>query len=631
MVGTRRSQQAKQPISVLDTFVKDVIEKPQIFFAKDEQSAAKAIAAAKDLFDTAKKIETVQFSPFDELLTEGFDNEQIWEELALQNNPFIAYAKEQLEYFEEEEESHSSDDIDGANEDSDLEAMDETEEFGENLASDETADFEDALEEQPDEAEDEEEYGEDEEEEEDNFEDIEAADESDDALDLEEFDERPTRTGKPTEVDDEFFDLKEFNEWTEKQEEQDMLSESEREADEEIDFDEDLEDDLEDEDEQNANDIMFGDFFKPPPKPYYSRGDRSDNRQKNGGAPKKKAKELDPFDGMDEDEDDNGSDLEEDEDVQDDEETKMVKSLFDDEEEDADQGSKSAHEKRLEHIKEQIEELEMQNVGAKDWTLGGEASAKARPINSLLEENLEFDHAAKPVPVITQETTASLEDIIKQRIIENKFDDVVRKADPADRPFLPSKLVELDDSKSKKSLAELYEDDYVKQTSGVHTNEKDEKLKKEHTEIDDMFKGLCQKLDALSNFHYTPKAPKPEITVVSNAAAISMEEVIPVNVSDATLLAPEEVFEKKRTDVKGETELDQTERAKIRAAKKKSKRKEKAMREREVKVIEKMNPGRGNKHAKSKAFKELIGQKNVSILDKDGKKASSETLSKFKV
>jgi U3 small nucleolar RNA-associated protein MPP10 len=207
---------------------------------------------------------------------------------------------------------------------------------------------------------------------------------------------------------------------------------------------------------------------------------------------------------------------------------------------------------------------------------------------------------------------------------------VERKSDPADRPFLPSKLVELDDSKSKKSLAELYEDDYVKKASGVHTTEKDEKLKKEHTDIDEMFAGLCQKLDSLSNFHYTPKAPKPEITVVSNAAAISMEEVIPVNVSDATLLAPEEVFDKKRTDVKGETELDQTERAKIRAARKKSKRKEKVMKEREIKVVEKMNPGRGNKHAKSKAFKELIGQKNVSILDKDGKKASSETLSKFK-
>lgn len=65
---------------------------------------------------------------------------------------------------------------------------------------------------------------------------------------------RPTRKGKPSEVDDEFFDLNEFNEWTEKQEQQDMLSEDERDLDEEIDFDDDLEDDLEDDDEeQNAN------------------------------------------------------------------------------------------------------------------------------------------------------------------------------------------------------------------------------------------------------------------------------------------------------------------------------------------------------------------------------------------
>ncbi|KAG2172952.1 hypothetical protein INT44_004693 [Umbelopsis vinacea] len=617
MVGTRRSQQAKQPVSVLDTFVKDVIEKPQIFFAKDEKSAAKAIAAAKDLFDAAKKIETVQFSPFDELLTEGFDNEQIWEELALQNSPFIAYAKEQLQYFEEEEEESQS--SDEANDDSELEAMDETDDIEQDLGSDETGDFEDALEEQSDE-----EDVVEEEDEQVEFKDVELDEEEDDALDLEEFDDRPTRTTKPTEVDDEFFDLKEFNQWTEKQEEQDMLSESERELDEDIDFDEDLEDDLEEEDEQNANDVMFSDFFKPPPKPFYTRGDRSNDRPKS--APKKKTKAVDFMD-EEEEEEENVSDIEEDDDEED---NTKVKSLFEDDEEDKEVGSKSAHEKRLERIKEQIDELEMQNVGVKDWTLGGEASGKARPLNSLLEENLEFDHAAKPVPVITQETTASLEDIIKQRIIEEKFDDVERKSDPADRPFLPSKMVELDDSKSKKSLAELYEDDYVKKTSGAHTNEKDEKLKKEHTDIDEMFSGLCQKLDSLSNFHYTPKAPKPEITVVSNAAAISMEEVIPVNVSDATLLAPEEVFDKKRADVKGETELDQTERAKLRAAKKKSKRKEKVMKEREIKVVEKMNPGRGNKHAKSKAFKELIGQKNVSILDKDGKKASNETLSKFK-
>jgi len=73
-----------------------------------------------------------------------------------------------------------------------------------------------------------------------------------------------------------------------------------------------------------------------------------------------------------EEEDDKGSDLEEDEDIEDEEDDIKVKSLFEEDEEDKDQGSKSAHEKRLERIKEQIDELEMQNVGVKDWTLGGE-------------------------------------------------------------------------------------------------------------------------------------------------------------------------------------------------------------------------------------------------------------------
>lgn len=57
MVSTRRSQDVQtygNSGSVLDVFVKDVIEKPQIFFAKDEKSAAKAIAAAKNLYDTGK-------------------------------------------------------------------------------------------------------------------------------------------------------------------------------------------------------------------------------------------------------------------------------------------------------------------------------------------------------------------------------------------------------------------------------------------------------------------------------------------------------------------------------------------------------------------------------------------------
>ncbi|RKP23203.1 U3 small nucleolar ribonucleo protein complex, subunit Mpp10, partial [Syncephalis pseudoplumigaleata] len=198
-----------------------------------------------------------------------------------------------------------------------------------------------------------------------------------------------------------------------------------------------------------------------------------------------------------------------------------------------------------------IEELEEESIAKKSWALLGEASAKDRPLNSLLEEDLEFEHASKPVPVVTEEVTASIEDMIKQRIINNQFDDVVRKKDPKATPFRPSEQVELNDERSKQSLAQIYEEEYVKATSDEPVaHAKDEALQKEHDEIDGLWRHICSQLDALSNQHFVPKQPKTEIKVVADVAAISMEEATPVTANSASLLAPEEVYEKKRGEVK---------------------------------------------------------------------------------
>ena len=320
---------------------------------------------------------------------------------------------------------------------------------------------------------------------------------------------------------------------------------------------------------------------------------------------------------------------EEEEEEEDDEEIELdgpVRDLFGGENsEDEETGEeKSAYQKQQDRLAAQIEEFEDENIQDKHWTLRGEATAKARPVNSLLEEDLEFEHANKPVPVITEESTNTLEDMIKKRILDNMFDDVVRKVDPTLRPFIPSKRVEISDEKGKKSLADMYEDDFVHKKAGTEkTDARDEALEKEHDEITDLFKTLCHKLDALSNFHYTPKAAKPEMSIVSNAAAISMEEVTPVNVSDATLLAPEEVYDKKRTEVKTAAEMDQDERKRLRAQKKKLKRKEREMKERELKVMQKYNPQAGQRQAKTKAVKELLGQKNVTVIGKDGQQKTT--------
>ena len=109
-------------------------------------------------------------------------------------------------------------------------------------------------------------------------------------------------------------------------------------------------------------------------------------------------------------------------------------------------------------------------------------------MNSLLEEDLDFERAGKPVPVITAEVSESIEELIKRRILAHDFQDIIRRRPDGlatGKDGRRGKLdFELDDSKSKKGLAEEYEEEHLRRTDPNFVDVKDEKLEKEQKEIE---------------------------------------------------------------------------------------------------------------------------------------------------
>ncbi|DAZ93293.1 TPA: hypothetical protein N0F65_012459 [Lagenidium giganteum] len=283
-----------------------------------------------------------------------------------------------------------------------------------------------------------------------------------------------------------------------------------------------------------------------------------------------------------------------------------------DEDDLAERGIMSSHQRRQQRLQEEIKKYEQEAVTDKPWELKGEVKSAHRPENSLLEAVLDYDRPTNVAPVITVEVSVALEDMIKKRILEDNFDDVVRKF-AANEEDQKNKLEEVSMEKSKEGLGEIYEKEYMKNAMGF---EADDGSKQEQEEIDVMFKSLCWKLDALSNFNFTPKPMVKELQVKPAVPAIAMEEVVPIGVSDANLQAPEEVFEKKRKRgeavLQSRDEMSQDQRRAQRNAKKQARRKELRHREADEKLAAKINPGLGNKYAKKKLMEDLANARNVT-------------------
>lgn len=364
---------------------------------------------------------------------------------------------------------------------------------------------------------------------------------------------------KPSIVDDQFFKLQEMEQFLLKEEKNESFNKkkvSEDSDEESIDLFDDIDEDDEEgvDENEGGNDVMYSDFFELENRDNYNH--------------------QDDIEGSENDMDDIENDLE------DEQPSKKVRfaqpSSSDDDSVTSDienkkptNEKKSEFELRQERLKQTIDRLEKKTLNDAPWQLKGEIDATKRPQNSLLEEIVDFDLTTRPAPIITEQTTITLEDIIRQRIKDKAWDDVVKKEKPVDDQLNFRKTEILDQSKSKLSLAQVYEAEYLKQKQASTGDVQDEKEPESHSQIRESMSQLFSKLNALCHYHYTPKPAQAEVKIVSNTPAISMEEVAPVAMSDAALLAPEEVKKKQRGDLMSKEERTTTDKKRERRKKKK--------------------------------------------------------------
>jgi len=284
-----------------------------------------------------------------------------------------------------------------------------------------------------------------------------------------------------------------------------------------------------DDEDENPDEIQYKDFYLPPPN------------STSASRKRKRAHFEDEEGDPAEDELDDEARI-----------TRFQKDLFADaaEPNETEQQSISGYAKRKAAIQREVEKLEQENITDKEWMYIGEASAKSRPKNSLLEvaEEIDVERSTKPVPIITEERTRTLEEVIKQRIIDNLFDDVKRKLPPE----ISQKSRALDEdpdmqepgSKPTRGLAEIYEQEHLRRIDPANNpTPLSVSVQKQHAEIDELWKTLSHQLDSLTSWRFIPAPEVADEKVVANIPAIDMEDARPEAEAGATMLAPQEVYQ----------------------------------------------------------------------------------------
>ncbi len=637
MAETRETTgRARQGLEqTLRDLARKFLNRPEVFFTKDEGNANVLLGITKRLYDFSKAMDSDcvgkhYFSILPELYTDGLDLEQIWEELQLQNRPSIEFLRKRCSAIAEaaqelsaglNEESEGSDDSSVEKSTASGGAKDDSSKEGSGMDDEDDDVFGDAANEESGE-----ELSRVQRESELSVQEKIAAvlQENNLSSDAQErkksgdqIVEEPTSASFFNEADYEAFaDGKEdlghlMNVVVEGYDNLEEIDEDET-GDGEDSQGEVLQYRLDSDDESRENnskklkshgsEYKYSDFFDVRAS---SSGVRAGSVHGFAEGSEESAR---PGNGDSEDETGVG------------EENSGKDSRSDDESDDDEDEPLSRHEEFQRQMRQTIRELEAENLKQRSWELQGEVTATARPKDSLMEAEIEYQRNTKVAPEITPDVTESLEEMIKQRIRDELWDDVERRTEIVVRK--EKELSEVSTEKSKIGLGEVYAQDFEQRFLGAAASGEEEK-KKQELQLMQLWKALCHKLDSLSNFHFTPKPVVRDMEVRPNVAAINMEEVIPMGVSSSSAVAPEEVKAKARGRagvLKSAEELTPEQRQQQRRAKKAARRKARRAKRADEKAVARANPGMGNKYAKQKLLEELGRARNVkdAAVDKAG-------------
>eukprot|EP00937_MAST-01D_sp_MAST-1D-sp2_P000059 g59.t1 len=659
-VMPRLSASHPAPALLPAAFREEVLNAPEAFFAPSESLSERITSAIGALFDhTAARHPAA--AALRALHSSGFDEEQIWAQLAMNNRPYNRSAKRSVKRLLQDPdsvslsmpraaESESESESEGGEDESELESEDEDGGTGNINGGRVRGDIEDSGD------------------------DAGAWDEDEGEDDDESSAGASAAVGGGEDEGDEGADVPVpsdgFFDWNDMEREADLGDdEMQFDVDDDGDEEEGSEEDEEEQEAWEAQNDAIDDAMETGDVSRLGEGTAAGMKYneffgKKGGAAaaaKRRRRTLkgdDEEEEEDEEEDDEEEEEEEEEDDDDEEEEEE-----DDDEEDKPKSSFAREQRRVRGEMDALEAEALARVsGTKPWELKGEAGAREREQNSLLEaEALDFERAVAPAPEVSVERSEALETIIKRRILAAEWDDVVRlpsAAEEAEQRRLHGggEAAELSTERDRRGLGDVYAEEYERSILG---NEAPDERAKERAELAVLLDEVSDKLDALSNFHFTPRPARHAEVEVRAAPAIAMEEAVPMGVSSASLRAPEEVFaagrgvqrggegegegegegagagagasrraakRKRQAAGKGKargagnaaeggtvglSEMSQEERKRSRRARKRAKRKEERRDEQDAKLAQRINPGLGNRYAKQKLRDELAQARNV--------------------